>query len=559
MGLRRSPRIGRTLRQQTEEADEKMMEYGTQLLGGREVHVHVENKTDQAHAGNDDESTSTMRLSQPSGVDDEEGDAASVLENPAVDASHVDDDDDVERVDDGVGRDESTAPNDNRMETMVMALQQLTAMVTNVQEAVSLNRMRSKRSCNERVRGFHEEIESSDVSNREETMYRVKDRRGPRLEDRHPEVDAGQGTSPEDEGRDGEGVRHHLAMSDDGGDEPSDDDASEEGDEPQVPRRSRRHRSQPKRKSVKDLELPAFTPSPDMSVSTWIDRVYLALKDAGLSGRGKWSIRSLYFILRNKLLEDAATWWVDINWRTPDRKTTWKHLKRALLRRYGERRDKSTAEWRVTMRRMMPNETYADFAAGLRIYVGRNKVKQQVLLAQFYRCLEKTTRTLVKQRPRPRTLEKAVDKATDIDDPMENVAQVMINIGQASATTPSRHVVPMEGTMGPTSIIPGLSSAVALVDGSGSTTQDGVERVAMFTNPQEIYNKYSGKWDKPPGHKWNGKCWYEPQNAERKRIANYSRPEQKNSVPRQQAKQQTVVVEGSRGSESDAKTPKEEI
>ncbi|GMF51160.1 unnamed protein product [Phytophthora fragariaefolia] len=271
--------------------------------------------------------------------------------------------------------------------------------------------------------------------------------------------------------------------SDDCGDEPSDDDASEEGDEPQVPRRSRRHRSQPKRKSVKDLELPTFSPSPDMSVSTWIDRVDSALNGAELPGRGKWSSRSLYFILGNKLLEDSVTWWAVINRRTPDRKKTWKHLKRALLRRYGERLIKYTAEWRDSMRRMMPGETYADFAVGLRSCVGRNKVKERVLLAQFYRCLEKTTRKLVKQRPRPRTLEEAVDKATDIDDPTENVAQGMINIGEAWATAPSRHVVPMKGTMGPTSIIPGLSSAVTLVDGSGSTTQDGVERVAMFTNP----------------------------------------------------------------------------
>ncbi|GMF41062.1 unnamed protein product [Phytophthora fragariaefolia] len=130
---------------------------------------------------------------------------------------------------------------------------------------------------------------------------------------------------------------------------------------------------------------------------------------------------------------------------------------------------------------------------------------------------------------------------------MENVAQEMIDIGQAWATVPSRHVVPMEGMMEPTSFIPGFSSAVALVDGSGSTTQDGVKRVAMFTNPQGIYNKYSGKWDKPPGHKWNGKYWYGPQNMERKRIARGSRPEQKNSAPRQKvkqqkAKQQKIVV-----------------
>ncbi|GMF59660.1 unnamed protein product [Phytophthora fragariaefolia] len=255
---------------------------------------------DRAHAGDDDESTSTMRSSQPSGVDDGEGKAARVLENPgatekldveddddvsvvrgwrpatpAVDASDVVDDDDVERVDDGAGRDGSTAPGDNRMETMAMALQQLTSIVTYLQ-----------------AEQFHDFVRF--------------------------------------EGSTGDG-----SEGDDGGDEPSDDDASEEGDESQVPSRSQHHTSQPKRKSLKGLELPAFTPLPDMSVSTWIDRVDLALKGAELSGRGKRSSRSLYFTLGNKLLEFDATWWVDINRRTPDRKKTWKHLRRALLRRYG--------------------------------------------------------------------------------------------------------------------------------------------------------------------------------------------------------------------------------
>ncbi|KAG3110644.1 hypothetical protein PI125_g9852 [Phytophthora idaei] len=67
--------------------------------------------------------------------------------------------------------------------------------------------------------------------------------------------------------------------------------------------------------------------------------------------------------------------------RLPERKRTWTNLKKALLRRYGEKLAKSTAEWRVSMRRMMPGETHADFAAGLRDVVGRNKVSERVLLA----------------------------------------------------------------------------------------------------------------------------------------------------------------------------------
>ncbi|KAE8985995.1 hypothetical protein PR002_g22481 [Phytophthora rubi] len=41
---------------------------------------------------------------------------------------------------------------------------------------------------------------------------------------------------------------------------------------------------------------------------------------------------------------------------------------------------------------------------------------------------------LVKQEPAPVTLEQALDKATSIDDPNDNVAQGLMNIGQASAT-----------------------------------------------------------------------------------------------------------------------------
>ncbi|ETI44361.1 hypothetical protein F443_10935, partial [Phytophthora nicotianae P1569] len=82
------------------------------------------------------------------------------------------------------------------------------------------------------------------------------------------------------------------------------------------------------------------------------------------------------------------------------------------------------------MRRMMLGETYSDFVAALREVVGKNKVSERVLLALFYRCLDKTTKKLVQQPPKPKMLERAVAKATKIDDPMDNVAQGMQNIGQ---------------------------------------------------------------------------------------------------------------------------------
>ncbi|GMF58000.1 unnamed protein product [Phytophthora fragariaefolia] len=284
MGLRRSPRIGRTLSQQTEEADEKMMEDGTQLLGGREEYVRVEYQTDRAHAGNDDESTSTMRLSKPSGVNDEEGEAASVLENPgatevlyvdddddevsevrggrpvtpAVDASDVDVDDDVERVDDGAGRDESTAPGDNRIKKMAMALQQLTAMVNNLEEVVSLNRneeqaqlqrtsSRASRGdrVERRVKPRRNDVQSEGSARSEmrrppsRSRHRLRHltrRRMERQRWRSPSPSDGSESSSSTSAYESRSGTSDDSESDDGGDEPSDDDASEEGDEPQVPR-----------------------------------------------------------------------------------------------------------------------------------------------------------------------------------------------------------------------------------------------------------------------------------------------------------------------------------
>ncbi|KAE8975042.1 hypothetical protein PF005_g25895 [Phytophthora fragariae] len=143
------------------------------------------------------------------------------------------------------------------------------------------------------------------------------------------------------------------------------------------------------------------------------------------------------------------------------------------------------------MRRMMPGETYADFAAGLRDVVGRNKISERVLLAQFYRCLDKTTKKFVRQSPKPKTLEEAVDKATDIDDPMDNVAQGMINVGLPWVTAPGPYLIPMDGTTGQMMMIPGIggtnlpaqmTSTAAGGDGSTMTRED-VEHVALFTNP----------------------------------------------------------------------------
>ncbi|ETI55680.1 hypothetical protein F443_01665 [Phytophthora nicotianae P1569] len=102
------------------------------------------------------------------------------------------------------------------------------------------------------------------------------------------------------------------------------------------------------------------------------------------------------------------------------RERTWTNLKRQLLRRYAPR---LAWQWRN-------DEEAAD----------RNPVSERVLLAQFLRSLDKTTRQLVKQRPKPKTLEEAVDKATEIDDSMDNVAQGMQNTRQSFPTAQTSHV-----------------------------------------------------------------------------------------------------------------------
>ncbi|KAG2796151.1 hypothetical protein PC114_g24477 [Phytophthora cactorum] len=164
----------------------------------------------------------------------------------------------------------------------------------------------------------------------------------------------------------------------------------------------------------------------------------------------------------------------------------------------------------------MPGEIHADFSSILRDVVGRNRVSERVLLEQFYRCLDKTTKKLIQPDPKPRALEEAVDKATEIDDPMDNVVLGLVNIGQP-------WVIPMDGTAGQTNVLSGISGAgLAMVLASSTdrgTTAHGGQTVALFTNPQGVYNAYSGTWDPAPGHVWNGKYWYKPKKTERKRNA----------------------------------------
>ncbi|OWY90408.1 hypothetical protein PHMEG_00041473 [Phytophthora megakarya] len=93
-----------------------------------------------------------------------------------------------------------------------------------------------------------------------------------------------------------------------------------------------RRRRRDKRRSIKDLEIPVYSPSPN-SMDRCVD---LALKGARRSGWGNWSDRDLYYLLGNKLVDKTARWYTGISKRLRPNQRTWTNLKRALLRRYGE-------------------------------------------------------------------------------------------------------------------------------------------------------------------------------------------------------------------------------
>ncbi|OWZ08578.1 hypothetical protein PHMEG_00018854 [Phytophthora megakarya] len=70
----------------------------------------------------------------------------------------------------------------------------------------------------------------------------------------------------------------------------------------------------------------------------------------------------------------------------------------------------------------------------------------------------------------------------------------------------------MAGSMGHTTGIPEIG-AMALPTEAESTVANAVAvepdagSVALFTNPQGIWNNYTGTWEQPAGRVWNGKYW----------------------------------------------------
>ncbi|KAG2779819.1 hypothetical protein PC129_g15004 [Phytophthora cactorum] len=73
-------------------------------------------------------------------------------------------------------------------------------------------------------------------------------------------------------------------------------------------------------------------------------------------------------------------------------------------------------------RTLQPGETFADFASGLRDAAGQNPVREETLLGQFYRELEKTTRQLVKLAPTT-TTRRLMMRATMWPRGMRNIGQ----------------------------------------------------------------------------------------------------------------------------------------
>ncbi|GMF29797.1 unnamed protein product [Phytophthora fragariaefolia] len=210
------------------------------------------------------------------------------------------------------------------------------------------------------------------------------------------------------------------------------------------------------KKSAKDLELTPFKSSPTgVRVETRISKVVLAVEGARILRRGEWTDEELYYIVGNKLQDDAAKVWVQMNKKLIGAERTWSKLKAAMVRRCGERPDLAAAELRE-----------------------------------------------------PENLEKAVDKATKIDDPIYNVARGMRNIWQAWAVSTHPGVVQMDGTTGLVTVVPGLEDESDMVSASPSA-EGGRERdkLAYFTYPQVVFNKNTRFWAVPRDRVWNGRYW----------------------------------------------------
>ncbi|KAG3136467.1 hypothetical protein PI126_g17817 [Phytophthora idaei] len=187
--------------------------------------------------------------------------------------------------------------------------------------------------------------------------------------------------------------------------------------------------------------------------------------------------------------------WVQCHKELSQDDRTWTKLKKALLRWYRERPDLAQAEWRVMQRTMMPGETLADFAAGLRDAAGQNRLWASSIVAK---------------------------------------------------REPAQTAVRMDGTKGAMQSIPGLGSipADAEDDEAMESAEAGKNRV-FVTNPQGIFDKNTNVWVASSGRTWNGRYWRlnkKERGRERKAAAQDQRSTNKRHSGKPEKKMKVLMV-----------------
>lgn len=272
-------------------------------------------------------------------------------------------------------------------------------------------------------------------------------------------------------------------------------------------------------RNFKNLNLRPYVPSPNTSVANWVDNVDMVIREAEETGRGGWTDRELYTKLGQLLGESAFDWRVSIDRQlVHGRRTdlmTWTYLKKLLLQRFGVRRKRADVELLVTQRGKFGTETYMDYAAQLRQIVGRTRVRERVLLDQFYRQLRTSVSTLVQdRRPRPKTIEDAARIASRIDtrEARRIARAVATKLGHAVAA-PQAKVGSEPVVAGSVPVIPGVSyrQAEAIQRRVEETLSDEEElekrELPIVTNPAGVYNPANDVWEAPANCEYAGGAW----------------------------------------------------
>lgn len=280
------------------------------------------------------------------------------------------------------------------------------------------------------------------------------------------------------------------------------------------------------RRRIKDINLPEYTPSPQASIHSWLERIAIMLRGAAIQSQGTWRDDELFFIVGGLLKGDAADWLVSVHRQLDDQAKTFTHLRQLLTQRYGERPNVTAAKARMYQTWWTAGQTFSDYAALLRRVVGNNPVTEQELVEQFINGIPDTVRPWVSTaEPKPRTVEEAAALASQIHDPTQNVARGMQLIGQQYVTGRSRGPMTVLGTMGEAQVIPGVgvvSPADFQADGGGAIqaapnvatlgyggggSGEPNNAFALFNNPRGVWDPLAGRWQQPHGHRWNGIVW----------------------------------------------------